>query len=239
MAVDRNGSSPATRKRRAAVIPRRAGKQKPSPSRPYHHGAVREKLIAEAFVLADEGGLAAVSLREAARRVGVSHTAAYHHFPSKAEIVAAAAAIGMWRLAADLERAEDEYTNDAAERICRISNSYVEFALRNVAAFRLMFAPEVAHKTCFPELRRASDAAAAPLLRSVQRWHERKASDHVDEEVRKLAIAIWALVHGLAVLAIDAQFDEGELSVPAGDRAGSYCAIARGAIGRLMRANGC
>jgi AcrR family transcriptional regulator len=234
MAAGRRDSVPAGRKRRARGVPRPAGKQKPSRSRPYHHGAVREQLIAEAFTLAEEGGLAAVSLREAARRVGVSHTAAYHHFPSKADIVAAAAAIGMWRLAENLERAGNETTDDAAERICRLAPAYVEFALQNEAVFRLMFAPEIARKAGFPELRRASDAAAAPLLRALQDWHKRKKGKHVDDEVRELAIAIWAMVHGLAMLAMDAQFDEGKLSVPAGDRAASYGAIARRAIGQLV-----
>jgi AcrR family transcriptional regulator len=234
MAAGKRDSVPAGRKRRARVVLRPAGKQAPSRSRPYHHGAVREKLIAEAFILAEEGGLAAVSLREAARRLGVSHTAAYHHFSGKADIVAAAAAIGMWRLAANLERAGNQTNSDALERICRLAAAYVEFALQNAAVFRLMFAPEVARKAGFPELRRASDAAAAPLVRALQDWRKRKNREHVDDEVRELAIAVWAMVHGLAVLAMDAQFDEGKLSVPAGDHAASYGAIARRAIGQLL-----
>ncbi len=235
MAEPTGGAGPGAGRRRARVASARDGAQDAAPARPYHHGAVRERLVAEALALAGESGAAGVSLREAARRVGVSHAAAYHHFSDRAGLIAAAATEGMWRLAAALERAERDEAGDPAERVCRISAAYVDFALGEPAAFRLMFATEVAHKARFPELRAASDAAAAPLLRALQLWRG-EASGAIGEDVRQLAVTLWSLVHGLSVLALDRQLDEGELRVPAGDRAGSPRELASRATRLLLAA---
>jgi AcrR family transcriptional regulator len=182
-------------------------------AQPYHHGAVRERLLQEALALIAEGGTSALSLREAARRVGVTHAAAYHHFPDKSALVATLATDAMWRLARVLRVAERRVSASDLERVCRIGAAYVRFALRNPPSFRVAFAPEIAHKGEFPALRAASDAASAPLLRSLQRL--RGTSGTLDDATRELGVAIWSLVHGLSVLALDAQFDEGELRVPA------------------------
>jgi AcrR family transcriptional regulator len=180
-----------------------------------------------------EGGLEAVNLREAARRIGISHSAAYHHFGDKAGMVGAAATEGMRRLARELEKVEAKEAVDPAERICRIAAAYVDFAMRNPAAFRLMFAPEVAHKEGFPELRMASDEAAAPLLRALAVW--RGSPGHLDEEeLRELAVSIWLLVHGLSELALNAQLDEGELRISSPRTDDPYREIAWRAAARLL-----
>jgi AcrR family transcriptional regulator len=192
-------------------------------------------LIAQALRLAEEGGLAAVSLREAARRVGVTHAAAYHHFPDKAEIIAAAATEGMWRLAGALELIGNEPARNRIDRVARIAAAYVEFALTERAAFRLMFAPEVAAKRRFPELRRASDQAAAPLFRVLNGWANGD-SEWCDERIRELAVTIWSLAHGIAMLALDGQFEEGELRVPDADDSNSFVALAYRAVARHLEA---
>jgi AcrR family transcriptional regulator len=201
--------------------------------RAYHHGAVREMLLAEAFALAADGGVGAVNLREAARRIGISHSAAYHHFGDKSGIIVAAATEGMRRLARELEKAENEEAADPTERICRIAAAYVGFAIRDAAAFRLIFAPEVAHKSNYPELRGASDEAAAPLLRALAAW--RDSPELVDEEeLRELAVSLWSLVHGLSDLALNAQLDEGELRAPSPRHEETYRGIAWRAAARHL-----
>jgi AcrR family transcriptional regulator len=234
MAKDTSGGN--ARRRRGSADPRQDQKQR-GPVRPYHHGAVREQLVAEALKLARSEGAPGVSLREAASRVGVSHAAVYHHFRNRVELIAAAATDGMLRLARSLERVEQRPAGTATERVCRIGVAYVEFALTEPAAFRLMFATEVAHKAQFPELRAASDAAAAPLLRALRAWSG-SASGATDVFVRELGLAIWALVHGLSVLALDNQFDEGELSISSPNRIASYREFARNAVERHLDAAG-
>lgn len=194
-------------------------------------------LVAEALVMATAQGAAGISLREAGRRIGVSHAAAYQHFPSKGALIAAAATEGMWQLAAELERAETRPARTAEHRIRRIAAVYVEFALREPGAFRLMFAPEVAHKQTFPELRAASDAASGPLQRAVAAWRTDQPTPTPQRgpgQERELIVSLWAVVHGLAVLALDAQLDEGELRVEGARRPRSFGRLAARAVARLL-----
>ena len=72
---------------------------------PYHHGRLREALVDAAIALVEEGGVGAVSVREAARRAGVSSGAPFRHFPSRAALITAAAEVALARLRATLDAA--------------------------------------------------------------------------------------------------------------------------------------
>jgi AcrR family transcriptional regulator len=185
--------------------------------RPYHHGDTRNALLTEALAVIGERQTTAISLRDVARRVGLSHAAAYRHFPGKADLIAALATRGMYLLAESLEAAShqwDETTRrsrvrDPRRKVCRLGVAYVRFALDHPAWFRAMFAPDVAQKTDYPALRKASDAAAEPLLRDLGSLSEKGLLRA--EYVRETAVSVWALVHGLAVLTLDGQLQEGRL----------------------------
>jgi len=102
----------------------------------YHHGALRPALIAAARALLDEGGPAAVGLREAARRVGVSPTATYRHFKDKDALLAALAVEGFREFGAALAASER-----APEPLSAMGAAYIDFALAKPGMFRLMFSP--------------------------------------------------------------------------------------------------
>src|SRR2546427_8826755 len=72
-----------------AAAPRRRASRAPAP-KPYHHGDLRRVLIDAALQLVGEGGAEAVSVREAARRAGVSPGAPFRHFPSRDALMQAA-----------------------------------------------------------------------------------------------------------------------------------------------------
>jgi hypothetical protein len=131
------------------------------------------------------------------------------------------------------QRLQNAVKTEQRERICRIAAAYVDFAMRNPAAFRLMFAPEVAHKDGFAELRRASDEAAAPLLRALAAWRGSPGRGN-EEELRELAVSIWSLVHGRSELALNAQLDEGELRISSPRTDDPYREIAWRAAARLL-----
>jgi AcrR family transcriptional regulator len=96
---------------------------------PYHHGNLRKALLDAAVALISEAGPQAFTLREAARRAGVSHNAPYRHFASKDELLAAVAAEGFERLAAAMRRATAT-GKSPLERLELCGCGYVEFALR-------------------------------------------------------------------------------------------------------------
>src|ERR1700722_11497665 len=105
-------------------------------TRPYRHGNLPVALQAAARQILDENGLHAVGLRETARRVGVSATAAYRHFTSKDDLLASVAAEGFHELAAAMQNG-----TRGATPLTRAGLAYIEFANQNRGLFRLMFGP--------------------------------------------------------------------------------------------------
>lgn len=159
---------------------------------PYHHGNLRPVLIAQARALLDAGGADAVSLRETARRAGVSATATYRHFADKDALLAAVAAEGFHEFGRALEAA---FRGPAG--FSGMGRAYVEFALANPGLFRLMFSPLLARRAAFPDLAAASGKAFDLLTSGAQT--EPAAGRSVDAT----AISAWSLVHGLSHLLLD------------------------------------
>src|SRR6478672_13454609 len=94
-----------SRPKRPAVKPRRPAARRAPAERPYHHGDLRRVLVDAAFELVGEGGAEGLSVREAARRAGVSPGAPFRHFASREALLAAVAEEAQRRFRAEIERA--------------------------------------------------------------------------------------------------------------------------------------
>jgi AcrR family transcriptional regulator len=160
--------------------------------RPYRHGNLPTALVATARQILDESGMQAVGLRETARRVGVSATAAYRHFASKEDLLASVAAEGFRELGAAMEGA-----TRGPNPLSRAGLAYVEFARQNRGLFRLMFGPVLAERAKYPALQAATEGVEALLLRGVADIDQRPLDDN------RAAMAAWGLVHGLSYLVVD------------------------------------
>jgi AcrR family transcriptional regulator len=158
-------------------------------ARPYHHGDLPRALLEAALQAIAEVGPAAVSLRELARRTGVSHAAPAHHFGDKAGLLTAVAADGFERLAATLGQAYQ-----ATGSFLEVGVAYVRFAVTHRAQFEVMFRPEL-YRTDDPNLVRARDAARSLLYPPAAAVANSPDGDQV-----RAAVAAWSLVHGLATL---------------------------------------
>src|SRR5262245_1682880 len=104
-----------------------------STSASYHHGDLRQAVLQTAGEIIEKEGLEALSLREVARRAGVSHSAPYRHFPDRERLLAALVEEGFSMLAEALEKRPRREMGEA----------YVEFALAHPERFRLMFGGRV------------------------------------------------------------------------------------------------
>lgn len=154
----------------------------------YHHGDLRAALLRSAAELLEQQGLERLSLREAARRAGVSHNAPYRHFPDRDALLAALAAEGFGLLGKALEgRAGRE-----------MGEAYVRFALEHPNRFRLMFAGRL-QLDRHPALAGAARATYEALVAAFR-------SQRDVTEPEKAAAAAWSLVHGLAQLLLDGHF---------------------------------
>ena len=168
-----------------------AGMTGKSPAgRAYHHGDLRRALLSAAVEAIGEAGPAALSLRDLARRAGVSHAAPTHHFGDKAGLLTALATDGFRLLAGELTRAAQETGS-----ILEIGVAYLRFAVENRAHFEVMFRPELYHQDD-PELVAASQQANAALQAGVAALPDAPSG----REGRLTGLAAWSIVHGFATL---------------------------------------
>ena len=166
--------------------------------KPYHHGNLRETLLEAATRLIAEVGPTAFTLREVARRAGVSHNAPYRHFRDKEDLTVAVATQGFEELATAMLAAAGQHA-DPLERLKRAGLAYVVFALRRPEHFAVMFdapAPERTH----PEWAAAGEHAFRTLVDLVQGSMDQGCLRPGDP--RQLALLAWSMVHGVAKLAI-------------------------------------
>ncbi len=124
----------------------------------YHHGDLRRALLDEARALIEERELEGFTLRELARRVGVTHGAAYRHFQDKRELLVAIALEGYADLTAALRsRAATGASLD--RHLVSLARAYVAWALDHPAAYRVMFGPRLNEDGAFPEIESAIEAS--------------------------------------------------------------------------------
>ncbi|MEV7567781.1 TetR/AcrR family transcriptional regulator [Streptomyces tanashiensis] len=156
----------------------------------YHHGELRQAVLAAALDVIATDGPGALSLRDLARRAGVSHAAPAHHFKDRTGLLTAIAAQGYELLAAGLAG-----TPRLRERGVR----YVRFAVEHPAHFQVMFQPELL-RADDPDLLTAKERASAELRAGV--------ADLRDvPDARTAGIAAWSLAHGFATLLLTHNVD--------------------------------
>ena len=110
-----------------------------APDRPHHHGNLRQALIDAGFSLLSEGGRAALTLRQAAARAGVSHAAPAHHFDGLPGLLTAIAAQAFARFTALMIAARDQAGPEPFDRLNGICAGYIAFANAHAGMFDLMF----------------------------------------------------------------------------------------------------
>ena len=170
----------------------------------YHHGNLREALIAAALVLIAERGPAGFSFAEVARAAGVSAAAPYRHFRDRNALVAEIARQGFERFATILEVAWNNGKPDAVAAIENCGRAYLAFARREPAAYAAMFEPGFpleddanllrAADSAFGVVRRAAEAACAE-------WRGGRGTGGASRPPPMMvALHIWALSHGIAAL---------------------------------------
>ncbi len=171
-----------------------------APNRPYHHGDLRRAVIETALdMLREEKGWQ-FTLREVARRAGVSHAAPYKHFPDKAALLAEIAMIGFDRMRESLSAAKSEAPKTLRDEITPVARPYVAFGTDNPALYRLMFSAEEG-KAVGMHLNERAMAVFDVLLDILRRGQA--AGSIRKRPIEGQAAAAWGLVHGMTMLATD------------------------------------
>lgn len=163
----------------------------------YHHGDLRAALLVAAVELIAERGVGKLSLRECARRAGVSHAAPYRHFANKDAVLNAIAQEGFeWLYDAGLRAMEG--IEDARDRLDAYGVAYVRFAIEHPVHVRAMFTLQFEHP--------GGEDKGGPAFELLQKTAAEAAGSDADPQ--HAAVAAWALPHGLSMLILDGRIPQ-------------------------------
>ena len=155
----------------------------------YHHGDLKSALIEAASVILETRGADALTLREAARRAGVSEAAPYRHFPDKAALIDAVVEQSLTALVEDVSAAMSPFAGEGRRALEAGAGAMLAFAFGQSGRYRLLFLPRSEPQARFHEIV-ALFAAEAPSL---------SAARH-----------LWAAIHGAAVLVLTGQISQSQ-----------------------------
>jgi AcrR family transcriptional regulator len=189
---------------------------------------VRAGILEASLTLMNEGGLGALSMREVARRAGVSHQAPYHYFADREAILAELAGDGFDQLYDYLVSALGQARNKA-HKVQLLGEAYVRFALNKPEVFKLMFRCEMCDLSRYPEAKAKADRTFDTVAKTLGA-HGNSTSDKTSPDLAPV-IACWSMAHGLATLLL-----EGKLGEAFGDTRDQQEANARRVIEVYARA---
>jgi AcrR family transcriptional regulator len=164
--------------------------------RPYHHGNLRTALLAQAERTLREQGVDRLSLRELARRTGVSHGAPRRHFSDRQALLDALAEAGFERLGHELRGAVDTADDDFEARLRATAAAYVRFATRDAALLELMFVGK--HRDRSGALHDAAAQAFSVILELIEQGQADGALELGDLE--RVGLVLFATMQGIAAL---------------------------------------
>jgi AcrR family transcriptional regulator len=172
----------------------------------YHHGDVKNALIQAGVDIITEQGIQNLSMRNAAKRIGVSHTAPYRHFKNKEELLVAIAVKGFEILDHDMDKGVANIDASDPSALVEGGRAYVKFAVSNSNYYRIMFGDYIKDKTLYPEFFGAYDRSFRKLIRIIENCGNKYGADKTDLEIT--AIAVWSLLHGYCLLIMDNEKDK-------------------------------
>jgi AcrR family transcriptional regulator len=170
----------------------------PVSERAYHHGNLRTALLEQAERTVRERGAQALSLRELARDVGVSHGAPRRHFPDRQALLDALAEAGFARMGAELRGAVEAAGPEFAARVQAAATAYVRFATEDAALLELMFAGK--HREGAASLSEASERAFGILLELIEQGQAEGALEPGEPE--RVGLLLFATIQGIATLIV-------------------------------------
>jgi AcrR family transcriptional regulator len=173
-------------------------------SKTYHHGNLKEALISAGLDILSEKGMEGLSLRNVAKKVGVSHTAPYNHFPDKQALLAAISTAGHEQLHQTLLDTFEKFKHSSPDIIAEIAWSYLQFALDDPDKFKLMFSGALEEERAHPAYIEISRNNVS-LLEEIIVFCQNKGQLEKGR-VENIAIKLWSLVHGFTYLMLENQF---------------------------------
>lgn len=178
-----------------------AGMKKNISHSKYHHGDLRNALLTATLSLIEEKGLTAFTVREVAKRAGVSHAAPYRHFKDKDDLLFEVAIEGFSLMVSETKKRSEKHRGNPLARFQVCGLSYIDFATSHPSHYRAMFFSGE-NKEKYPEALVASFDESFRLLRDIILECQEKGLIKTGD-TNDFALAAWSIVHGYAKLCID------------------------------------
>jgi len=171
---------------------------KPAPN--YHHGNLREALLAASVDIIGQQGIQALSLRKLAVVVGVSHTSCYHHFKDKDALLAAVAEQGFVQMSDRLKRIMENTETPLMDKLKQWVSGYVTFATLNPTQYELMFGRDLWQGENHDQFQRVAKDHFRQYVHLFEQFQQQGILAPSEIPLR-LAQLLWSTLHGLAKLA--------------------------------------
>ncbi len=169
----------------------------------YHHGDLKNALIAAGIDILSEEGLQALSLRKVALRAGVSHAAPYAHYADKQALIAAIATEGYRRLYETLRAIGERHAGDPLRQLVEAAWAYAQFAQQDPAHFKITFSGAVEQQRQYPAFVEMSQQCFGVLVQIVAACQAEQLLKPGPPDL--LAVSVWGLVHGVVSLLLEDQ----------------------------------
>jgi AcrR family transcriptional regulator len=166
--------------------------------------------VEAALQLVAEKGVQGLTLREAARRVGVSQAAPYRHFADKKELLLAVGEAGFRAMHEDILKEVAKAPTAPPARLSAIGVAYVRFAAERPALFRVMFGQELARADGSPSAEQSAMMVFQELVAEILRGQG--SGDFRSDDPLGLAVGCWSIAHGLAVIFVEGLLERRQLA---------------------------
>lgn len=171
--------------------------------RSYHHGDLKNALIAAGLDILAKEGSGALSLRSVAQKVGVSHAAPYAHFADKQALIAEISTEGYRRLYEAIRAAAAQHEHDPARQLVEAAWAYVSFALEDPEHFKVTLSGVVEKEKDYPAFVEVSKKSFALVVDIVQACQRKGVLPKGAPDL--VAVGVWSLMHGLVSLLLENQ----------------------------------
>jgi AcrR family transcriptional regulator len=170
----------------------------------YHHGNLKEALISAGLKILSEKGMEGLSLRNVARRIGVSHAAPYNHFHDKQALLAAISTAGHEQLHQTLLETFEKSKDTSPEILLEIAWAYLQFAQQDPDRFKLMFSSALEVERNHPAFMEIAQNSIS-LFEEIISFCQGK-GQLAEGDVQRIAVKLWSSVHGFTYLMLENQF---------------------------------
>ncbi|MDZ4726134.1 MAG: TetR/AcrR family transcriptional regulator [Leptospira sp.] len=183
------------------VFPEHMILERRKPRKGYHHGNLREAILNESMVWIKKKGVESLSLREIAKKLGVTHSAPNKHFAKKEILLASLIEIGFTQFKIALLEGRNGIEIHPKESFISMGVSYLRFANENPEIYRLMFSNNIEDITLYPACEKAGLESFEVLLSAVMILQSKGIIKKGDP--KEMAYLIWSFTHGYVMLVQD------------------------------------